>query len=177
MKLPIALVLLAPILGACGWLPLPEQTAPDFQFTNSSIKVTAAQVAYMTENQLGAGRLNIPPLPYSAVTIDASLVDRGQGTQMRLEIFAAAERPNCPSVASTLPGYSPALLCTGPDAGQRVGEVVLKQGVSTPLHLEGAVLAQALRSKSLYLGLRLLDGTPGINTFIDVSNIRLHAWL
>ncbi|ULH16266.1 hypothetical protein MF271_06565 [Deinococcus sp. KNUC1210] len=178
MKLPtVALFLLAPVLGACGWIPLPEQTAQDFYFTNSSIQVTPAQVAYMSENQLDTGRLNVPSLPYNTVSIDAELNYQGQGTSMRLEIFAAAKRPDCPSVNSTLPGFSAALVCTGPETGQRVAEVLLNPGVSTPLHLEGTMLAQAVRAKSLYLGIRLLSGTPGNNALIFVSKIRLHAWL
>ncbi|GGQ94844.1 hypothetical protein [Deinococcus ruber] len=178
MKLPtVALFLLAPVLGACGWIPLPAQSAPDFYFTNSSVQVTPAQVAYMSENQLDAGRLSIPSLPYSTITIDADLEYQGKGAAMRLEIFAAAERPNCPSVNSTLPGYSPALLCTGPEAGQRVAEVLLNTGTRTPLHLEGAVLAHALRAKTLYLGIRLLSGNPGNNAVIYVTNIHLHGWV
>jgi hypothetical protein len=172
----LALTLLPFVLSACGWVPLPEQRANDFRFTNSSVRPAPGQVAYMIDDQLALSMLDLPPLPYRSVTLDARLSYAGQ-IPLQLEIFASSTRPECPTVESTLPGYGPALLCPGPAGGQVVGEVVLEPGGSTAIHLEGPALDQALRAGRLYLGLRLLGAQPAANELIYVSGIRFNARL
>ena len=168
---------LALLLSGCGWISLPEQRANDFYFTNSSVRLTPGQVAYMVDNQLALANIKPPALPYRAVTIDAEVSSAGRMPRVRLEIFAAADRPVCPLVESTLSGFGPALLCGGPAGGQAVGEVNLYAGKSSALHLEGRALDQALRAGKLYLGVRLLEGQPEANTLIYVRKIRFNSRL
>ncbi|WP_407543183.1 hypothetical protein Q0M94_24505 (plasmid) [Deinococcus radiomollis] len=154
---------------------MPEQTAKDFSFTNSSVQVSPAQVIYMMGNQLA--NMPIPALPYQRVSVDADLTYRGRAPALRLEIFASAQVPDCRVVESNLPGYSPAYLCEGPASGQAIGEIVATPNNVSTVHLEGLSLERALRAKSLYLGIRLLQGQPGVNEMFFVHNIRFRTYL
>ena len=174
---PIRWLLLASLLGACGLVTLPEQRASDFVFTNSSVQVTPGQVAYLEDEQLSAGKIKPPKLPYKSVTIDAALIYEGTSPLLQIEVFASATRPACPLVASDLPGFGAGLLCEGPAGGQAVGEALLKPFESRPLHLEGRALDEAMRAGKLYLGIRLLSGQPGSNELIYVRNIRFNTKL
>lgn len=167
--------MLIPLLTGCGLVQLPEQSAQDFYATNGSFAVTPAQVSYGSDNQLQV--VNVPGLPYSRATVDATITYRGQSKVVRFEVFASAKRPDCPVIASGLDNFSPALVCEGPATGQVVGEIALIPNVVTPLHLEGAVLAQGLRAKTLYIGLRVLEGKAGINEYLEIRQIKLRAWL
>jgi hypothetical protein len=179
LSLPLtSLLLISLLLSACGWIPLPEQRGNDFYFTNSTVRATPGQVVYTFDNQFRLLSGALPPLPYRHVSVDARLYARSSaGLPVRLQFFVAATRPECRQVAATLAGFNPALVCEGPASGQPVGETVLLAGAGGDIHLEGPVLEQALNSRTLYLGVRVLEGRPTDNQIIDVTHIRLRARL
>ncbi|PTA67069.1 hypothetical protein [Deinococcus arcticus] len=171
-------LLLCPLLGACGLVPLPEVEGRDFYFVNTVPNLQPHEVAYMDTNQLDY--LTLPPAKYQRVTMDAVLVPSGPIPEARVQIFASPTRPDCPTVAPPAdnPGdLGSALRCSGPAGGQQLTEVALKRGTATPIHLEGAALDEAIRSRKLYIGVRLLSREDTFGAVVWVRQIRVRARL
>lgn len=169
-------LLLSPLLGACGLVPLPEVQAQDFYFVNTVPNLQPHEVAYMDTNQLD--HLTLPRARYRHVTMDAVLTPEGPVTEARVQIFASATRPDCPRVAppaNTPSDLSGALRCNGPAGGQQLAEVALKRGTDTPIHLEGAALDEAVRGGALYIGVRLLSREDTQGAVVWVRQIRVRA--
>lgn len=173
------LLLLAPLLAACGWIPLPERTQPDFYFINvlESGRTPPGAVAYMDANQLDYVK-GLPDLPYRHIRINANLTYQGASKRLHLQIYAAAQKPDCTTIPSGRPNYTDALLCpTSVHAGELLTEVVLTPGQPVPVTLKGSVLDQAARKRVLYLGVSLLDGKTTPSEWIQVSDIRINGRL
>ncbi|MVN85840.1 hypothetical protein GO986_03570 [Deinococcus sp. HMF7620] len=172
------LLLLCPLFGACGLVPLPEVEARDFYFTNTVPDLQPHEVAYMDTNQLDF--LSLPSAKYRHVTVDAVLTPSGPVPDARVQIFASPTRPSCPVVQP--PEDSPndlsaALRCDGPAGGQLLAEVGLQRGTQTLVHLEGAALEEALRRRQLYIGVRLLSRENTYGAVVWVRQIRVRARL
>lgn len=168
---------LALLLSGCGLLPLPEGRPADFSFVNTLPpgQMTPGTVAYMERNQFDYG--SIPRLPYRDMTMDATLSYRGTAPRLRLQIFVSASRPDCPLAPSRRAGYGDALVCDRTGGGTLAAEVLLRPDVPTPVHLEGAELDRAARGRTLYLGVRLLEGQTTPNEVVEVQNIRARGRL
>lgn len=164
------LLLLLPLLGSCGVIPLPQTPVPDFHFLYAANDLRPAEVLYMADNQLD--RLTIPRLPYQGITFEALLVSRSAAPVVRLQVFASASRPPCPVVPSTVPGHGDALRCPGPAGGESLAEVALRPHVGTPVRLKGEQLDQSFRTGRLYLGIRVLEGAVRATDRVDVVQIR-----
>ncbi|WP_103129813.1 hypothetical protein [Deinococcus aerius] len=162
---------LALLLSGCGLVPLPESRPADTYFISTLApgELTPGMVAYVSENQFDAR--NIPRLPYRDMTVDADAVYQGASPRLRLQVLVASTRPDCPLVPSGREGFSPALLCDGPGGGVAATETVLQPNVSTPFHLQGAELDRAARNKTLYLGVRVLEGQLTPDEWVQVKNI------
>lgn len=171
------LLTLVPLLASCGLIPLPERTQPDFTFINTLEpgEIRPGMVAYMIQNQMEY--LTLPALPYRDMSMDAKLTYLGASGSLRLQVFVAAQRPDCPVVQSRREGYGDALLCPGPGGGQMLAEVVLTPHRAVPVRLEGRVLDQAIRNRQLYLGVRLLEGQTTPDETMHVSEIRINGRL
>ena len=168
---PGTLAALALLLSGCGLIPLPESRPADFSFINSLEpgELKPGMVAYMEENQFEFAR--IPELPYRNMTVEADLTYRGQAPRLRLQLFASAMKPDCPRVPSRRPGYGAALLCDGPGGGTVVAEAALRPGDPVPVLLRSPELDRAARARSLYLGVRLLEGQTTPDERVDVRNM------
>ena len=169
------LLLLAPLLGACGWIPLPEQRAEDVNFSFSGIPFAPGQVAYLPGNLAASlGRLPLG-LPVRNVSVDADLTYRANlsASPVHFELFAVARLPACRTF--TIASGLSTLLCLGPSGGRFVGEVVMQPGQTVHVRLKDQVFAAAARNQTLYMGVRILDGITGPNEFFTASNIRFNA--
>ncbi|MBZ9714193.1 hypothetical protein [Deinococcus multiflagellatus] len=167
-------LLLSPLLGACGLVPLPEVQAQDFYFVNTVPNLQPHEVAYMDTNQLD--HLTLPRARYRHVTLDAVLTPEGPVTEARVQIFASATRPSCPVVPPLIDWPTgDALRCDGPAGGQQLTEVTLGRGTDTPIHLEGAALDEAIRGGQLYIGVRLLSREDTQGAVVWVRQIRVRA--
>jgi hypothetical protein len=176
------LIWLAPLLlAACGVVPLPEQTQPDFYFRTDADpqQFSPGTVAYLPDNQVQS--LNVPNLPYQRISMNAELTAMGYAPALseryRLEIFVIDHRPDCPVVSSDIDPAESSLVCDGPAGGQALSEVVLKRDVAVPIRLEGAILDRAVKQRQLYLGVRLLEGQLRLGDYVKVSQIRINGRL
>ncbi|GMA17449.1 hypothetical protein E5F05_11120 [Deinococcus metallilatus] len=162
---------LAFLLSGCGLVSLPESRPADIYFVSTLApgELTPGMVAYMAENQFGARTM--PGLPYRGMTIDGDAIYRGVSPRLRLQVFVSSRRPDCPLVPSGREGVRPALLCDGPGGGVVLAEAVLQPNVSTAFHLQGEELDRAARNKTLYLGVRVLEGQLTPDEWVEVKNI------
>lgn len=168
-------ILLAPVLGSCGLIPLPEVRSDDFYVVNTVADLQPHEVLYMDFNQMDA--VQAPDVRVSRVTLDASLTGLGDNDDLRLQLFVARARPACPVIPTPAEyvGYSGALRCTDPAGGEPLAELTVKRGLATPVHMEGAVLDRAVQARRVYLGVRVLRGTARTGPFLKVSTIRLNG--
>lgn len=170
-------IVLPLLVASCGIITLPEQQLKDFHFINivPADQLKPSMVGYIIENQIQF--MNIPNLPYTGMNLDAALTYKGAAPFLRVQIFVASSRPNCPVIFSTKVGYGNGLLCDGPAGGNMLLEVVLNKDQVTPIHLSNSVLDKAIQDKQLYLGMRLLAGTTTPDEWIEVTQIKINGRL
>lgn len=169
------LLLLAPLLSACGLIPLPEQTGNDFYVVNDLGPLQPSQVAYIDANQLEY--LKIPKLPYQQVTFDALGTYYGTSPRLRVQFFALHHRPDCPRIEPKREGFTGALLCEGPGGGEYLTELSLSPNISQSVFLKNPILDQAVRDGTLYLGARILEGNLAADEMVSISSIRFRGRL
>ncbi|MDB5046582.1 MAG: hypothetical protein JWQ08_2632 [Deinococcus sp.] len=169
------LLLLAPLLTACGLIPLPEQAGNDFHVINELGPLQASQVAYLNSNQLEY--LKIPRLSYRDVTLKAAATYRGESKQLRVQLFALNHSPNCPFVEAKQEGYGGAYLCNGTGGGQYLTELLLSPDKPLPIVLKNPILDQAVREGTLYLGARILEGQLDFGERVEFTQIRFRGRL
>ncbi|WP_157451426.1 hypothetical protein [Deinococcus aquatilis] len=169
------LLLLAPLLSACGLISLPEQTGNDLYVVNDLGPFKPSQVAYMDANQLEY--LKIPKLPYQQVTFDAVGTYYGTSPRLRLQFFALNHRPDCPQIESSREGFTGALLCEGPGGGEYLTELLVSPNSAQSVSLKNPILDQAVRDGTLYLGARILEGNLAADEMIKISSIRFRGRL